>query len=267
MFRTVPVLMFIVTIIGCSSASDQHRPGSTSTGDAKSRVNDIVSYDTQSNRTKIVPASYRKPKYGLDTMSVFDTAVNAGFRFKIAYNTIEYSNHQKDHNLLLITHNQNLIYCDSSQNEYELNDSLNPSLISLGRNTFELFLEVDDRPNKNYLKMLKIQSDKVIDSQRTPAFSFKPCHLYGDTTLVYADTWGYPEAWTDSANRNLVTCDPIMYYKLTKNGLILDSIYTIKKNKEIFEIANVFTEKELKSIPISKDSKRKKEIKRIMNCR
>ena len=199
------------------------------------------------------------------TVYSLDTTVFIGSGFEVSCKQDEFSDNNNG-SFLLVKHNNKTIYIDRSE-FYVLDDSLNPTLIALGNDLFEIFLEVDDRPNKNYLKMLKIQSDKVIDSQKTPAFSLKPCHLFDDTSLVYADSWGYPEAWTDSNNRDLVTCDPIMYYRLTKNGLILDSNYTIKKNKEIFGIPNVFTEKELRSIPVNKDNARKKEIERIKNCR
>ena len=130
---------------------------------------------------------------------------------------------------------------------------------------YQVFLEVSDAPNKSYLKMLTIQKDKVVDSQRTPTFPHKPCRLFGDTTLVYAAAWDNSEEWEDSNGKTMVTCDPIMYYKLTKKGLVLDSLYTIKKNREIFGITDAFKLKELKSIPLER-VERNKEFNRIFDC-
>ena len=199
------------------------------------------------------------------TVYSLDTTIFIGSGFEVSCKQDEFSDNNNG-SFLIVKHNNEPIYIDRSE-FYVLDDSLNPTLIALGNDLFEIFLEVDDRPSKNYLKVLKIQSDKVIDSQKIPSFSSKPCHLFGDTTFVYADTWGYPEAWSDSNNKEWVTCDPIMYYKLTKKGLVLDSQYTRWKNKVIFGITNVFDLKETKSMPANNDVALKKEIKRIMNCR
>ena len=199
------------------------------------------------------------------TVFSLDTSINIGHGFIIYCKQDEFSDNNNG-SKLNVKHNNKLIYTDKSE-FYVLDDSLNPTLIVLGKDIFELFLEVDDRPNKNYLKKLKIEADKVIDSQKIPTFSSKPCHLFGDKTLVYADTWSYSEAWSDSNNKEWVTCAPIMYYKLTKKGLVLDSLYTIQKNKVIFGIMNVFDLKEAKSLPANNDTAFNKEIERIMNCR
>ena len=58
-----------------------------------------------------------------------------------------------------------------------------------------------------------------------------------------------------------------MYYKVTKDGLVLDKQHTIEKNKWMFGITNVLTETEFKAIPIGRSNKRKQELQRIMNCK
>lgn len=188
----------------------------------------------------------------------FDTTFSIGKCFEISYHEIDINR------LLTVQYNHKDIYRDCSD-EYILNDSFNPTLIESGTDCYQVFLEVSDAPNKSYLKMLTIQKDKVVDSQRTPTFPHKPCRLFGDTTLVYAAAWDNSEEWEDSNGKTMVTCDPIMYYKLTKKGLVLDSLYTIKKNREIFGITDAFKLKELKSIPLER-VERNKEFNRIFDC-
>lgn len=241
-YKSHNFFLILFILIGCVSNSDKQKKSVSVVNDTLSR---IVKKDSK--------------------VYSIDTTINVGSGFEITYIQDEFSDNS-DGSLLTIIHNKKLVYTDKSD-FYVLNDSLNPTMIVLDSGIFQIFLEVDNRPSKNYLKMIKIQFDKIIDSQKTPTFSCKPSHLFDDTTLLYADFWDYSEMWTDSNNKNWFTCDPIMYYKLTNKGLVLDSLYTLKKNKEIFGIANIFNEKEFKPISIDRDKMRKKEIERIMNCR
>jgi len=102
-------------------------------------------------------AAIHAQNYNLDTMIKI---IGNGFK-------IEYSD-SKNGSLLVVKHNDKQVYSDTSRN-YVLDDSYNPTFISVGKNVFELYLEMSGNgPNKEYFKMLKIQSDKVVDSQVIP---------------------------------------------------------------------------------------------------
>ena len=130
---------------------------------------------------------------------------------------------------LRISKNGLTIYIDKNK-EYEFSDKLYPLLLKTGENSFELFLEVNDRPNKSYLTKLVINNNKLVKTEKLPTFLAKPCDLNGDGKIIYAGFWDYNQIWDDS-----LTCyNPILFYIQDKSGLRLDSTLTIKINKEIY---------------------------------
>jgi len=189
-----------------------------------------------------------------------DTIVSVGNGFSITYKA--FSVNGNDEGLIVVLHNGGDIYSDRTD-VYVPDDSLNPGLIALGNNVFELFLQVDDRPGIGYLKMLKIQADKVIDSQKLPVFLAKPSHLFNDSRLVYSGVWSDREEWTDSNNNAVTDYDPIMYYVLSGTGLVLDSAETIKRNRKIYGQFNGFDFNEKTPVPVERMKEFREELGRI----
>jgi hypothetical protein len=134
---------------------------------------------------------------------------------------------------LTIKHNQKSIYVDTSR-EYEFSDTLYPLIFKISDSHFELLVEVNDRPNKNYLSLLHIQNDKVIKIDTLPTFLCKGKKLAQDNSIIYAGQWDYGEEWTDENNELQTVYNPIIFYKVTDLGISLDTSLTIERNKLIY---------------------------------
>ena len=136
---------------------------------------------------------------------------------------------------LILTRHNKIIYEDTTNKiEYEFGDSLYPIINKIGENAFEILTEVNDRPNKNYLKRFQIINDKLIKVDTLPTFFCTAKHLNNDSNLEYAGIWDYGEEWDDSTNQRLTVYNPIIYYKLTDTGLQLETTLTIEKNTLIY---------------------------------
>ncbi len=130
---------------------------------------------------------------------------------------------------LRLSKNGATIYADKEK-EYELSDKHYPLLLKAGKNSFELLLEVNDRPSKSYLSKLSIRNNRLVKTEKLPTFLTKPFDLNGDRRLVCAGFLDYTQTWDDS-----LTCyNPILFYVKDKSGIRLDSALTIKTNKEIY---------------------------------
>lgn len=134
--------------------------------------------------------------------------------------------------LFILTHNNKQLYIDTSNTEYEFGDKLYPIVRQLDNGIFEILVEVNDRPSKNYLKYFKVDQDKIVSTEQLPTFISKPSNLDTDENLEYAGFWDWGETWGD--NGSLTAYNPIIYYELKTKGLTLDSTLTINKNKEIY---------------------------------
>ena len=131
-----------------------------------------------------------------------------------------------------LTKSNEIIYSDSSLTEYEFGDKLYPIVMKTGENSYELLFEINDRPNKNYLKRLSIKSDTLRKEDKLPTFITKAKDLDNDGVKEYAGFWDYAQIWGE--NDNLTAYNPIIYYELKNNGLQIDSILTIERNKAIY---------------------------------
>ncbi|MFZ4402226.1 MAG: hypothetical protein ACOYO1_19500 [Bacteroidales bacterium] len=159
--------------------------------------------------------------------------LNNGFKIKVGGS--ENIGHFSTYAPFILTRNGKIIYLDSTnKTEYEFGDTLYPMIHKLIDNSFEILAEINDRPNKNYLKRFLIKNDKLIKLDTLPTFFCKAKNLDNDTTLEYAAIWEFGEEWDDSTNQRLTVYNPIIYYELTQKGLQLDSSLTIERNKMIY---------------------------------
>lgn len=88
--------------------------------------------------------------------------------------------------LFILTHKNKQLYLDTSFTEYEFGDKLYPIVMRLDNGTFEILVEVNDRPSKNYLKYFKVNQDKIISTEKLPTFISKPSNLDTDENLEFA---------------------------------------------------------------------------------
>ena len=163
--------------------------------------------------------------------------------------------------LFILTHKNKQLYIDTSMTEYEFGDKLYPIVRKLDKETFEILVEVNDRPSKNYLKYLKVQQDKIVRTEELPTFISKASNLDTDDNLELAGFWDWGEVYGD--NGELTVYNPIIYYELKPDGIILDSTLTINKNKEIYGDFHGFKYSEKVEIRTSETKKRDNEIDRI----
>lgn len=140
-----------------------------------------------------------------------------------------------ENTLFILSRNEKIIYLDTTnKTEYEFGDSLYPMIHKTGDNSFEILAEVNYRPFKNYLKRFQIKNDILIKVDTLPTFFCEVKNLDNDATLEYAGIWYYSEMWDDSTNQRLTVYNPIIYYEITLEGLRLDTLLTIEKNKMIY---------------------------------
>jgi hypothetical protein len=163
--------------------------------------------------------------------------------------------------LFILTHKNKQLYLDTSLTEYEFGDKLYPLVRQLDKETFEILVEVNDRPSKNYLKYFKVHQDKIVSTEKLPTFISKASNLDTDDNLEFAGFWDWGETWGD--NGSLTAYNPIMYYELKSTGIALDSTLTISKNKDIYGDFHGFKYNEKVEIKTSENKKRDNEIDRI----
>jgi DNA-binding transcriptional regulator WhiA len=163
--------------------------------------------------------------------------------------------------LFILTNKKKQLYLDTSLTEYEFGDKLYPIVRQLDKETFEVLVEVNDRPSKNYLKYFRVHQDKIVSTEKLPTFISRASNLDTDDNLELAGFWDWGETWGD--NGSLTAYNPIIYYELKPSGITLDSTLTISKNKEIFGGFHGFKYNEKVEIKTSKTKKWDNEIGRI----
>jgi hypothetical protein len=155
-----------------------------------------------------------------------------GFGFIISAGQEEDFNDFKTFSFLRLTRNNEIIYTDSLTTEYEFGNKLFPLVVKTGENDFELLLEINNRPNKNYLKRFFIQEDKLIGEDKLPAFESKAIDIDNDGIKEYAGYWDYAQTWGE--NYELTAYNPIIYYTQTNSGFEVDSTLTENRNEKIY---------------------------------
>ena len=173
------------------------------------------------------------------TTSDFKT-LEFDFGFKVTVGEEEDFETFKTYTYFKLERNNKIVYLDSliKKNgrifctEYEFGDKLFPIILQTENNSFELLFEVNDRPNKNYLKRLFISNDKLVGQDKLPTFEAQPIDINNDGIKEYAGFWDYSQNWGE--NYSLTAYNPILYYSVTETGLKLDSLLTKQRNEIIY---------------------------------
>jgi len=187
--------------------------------------------------------------------------IKLDFNFIVSLGKEEDYEKFKTYNFFHLTRNNTTIFIDSLLTEYEFENKLFPIIIKTEDNSFELLFEINDRPNKNYLKRLIVIDNKLVRQDKLPTFEAKPIDINNDGITEYAGYWDYSQVWGD--DNNLTAYNPILYYSITTKGLLLDSLLTIERNKMIYGEFYGFEFSEINAQPISVTKKFKQELKRI----
>jgi len=203
--------------------------------------------------------------YNLQTESNIDNqiqkTIKLDFDFEIKVGQKEDFEKFETYTLFILTHKNKQLYLDTSLTEYEFGDKLYPIVRQLDNETFEILVEVNDRPSKNYLKYFKVLKDKIVRTENLPTFISKASNLDSDDNLEFVGFQDWGETWGD--NGSLTAYNPLIYYELKPIGLTLDSTLTISKNKEIYGDFYGFRYNEKIEIKTSETKKRDNEIDRI----
>ena len=187
--------------------------------------------------------------------------LSSGFKLELGHETT-YSTF-KLYGFMRLLHNGQQVYADSSY-EYEPQSSLYPLVIPAGDNSAEVLVEVNDRPNKNYLLQLLVSNGKVTKVGKLPTFIAPAADLNGDGTLEYAGFWAFNETWGEE--KEYTDYNPIIYYTVTPKGLKVNSDYTRKQNDAIFGFFHGYEYSQNIDIPASALKKQSEEIERIRNA-
>ena len=189
--------------------------------------------------------------------------INLNYGFNVTVGQTEDFGNFTTYTFFELTRNNKIIYSDSSLTEYEFGDKLYPIVMKTGENTYELLFEINDRPNKNYLKRFFLKNDTLCKEDKLPTFISEAKDLDNDGVKEYAGFWDYAQVWGE--NDNLTAYNPIVYYELKNNGLQLDSILTIERNKAIYGQFNGFSFSEEKEQSTSSLKLFSKELNKIEN--
>ncbi|GAA4313312.1 hypothetical protein GCM10023183_32910 [Nibribacter koreensis] len=140
----------------------------------------------------------------------------------------------KTYTLFKLNRNGIQLFQDTSQTEYEFGDKLYPLSFSFDNEKFNLLVEVNDRPSKNYLKLFKIDGEKLVKIEKLPTFIAHAKNLDSDNELEFAGFWDYPQISSDEDGNKITAYNPILYYYLSKRGLEVDTALTKERNTAIY---------------------------------
>jgi hypothetical protein len=158
--------------------------------------------------------------------------IKLDFDFIVYVGQVEDFDNFQTYTFFQLTRNNTTIFADSSLTEYEFGNKLFPIIIKTGDNSFELLFEINDRPNKNYLKRLFIKDNKLEKQDKLPTFEGNPIDVNHDGIEEYVGFWDYSQVW--GANNNITAYNPILFYSLTTKGLMIDSSLTRERNEVIY---------------------------------
>ena len=119
--------------------------------------------------------------------------------------------------------------------EFEFKKSNFPKVLTIDSNNYEFLFEVNDRPNKNYLLHIKVNVDsKKVKIDSLPMLIGLPHEIMNIRNIQFAGIYNYLESISSKENSNYYNYNPILFYKISKKGIVLDSLFTKEQNAKIF---------------------------------
>ncbi len=201
------------------------------------------------------------PVDGSDTSEVvIQKTVDLSDNFKVELGMKKVYPTYTNFGYIRLVQNSTVVYSDSL-NEYECDNELYPILLKTDDTSYELLVEVTDRPNKNYLLRMSITKGKVVKTDKLPTFIAKPTDLNGDGVLEYAGYWAFNETWGE--DKAFTDYNPILYYSITKSGLKISYGLTKEMNTTIYGTFHGFEYSQNIDIPANALELFNKEVSRI----
>lgn len=118
------------------------------------------------------------------------------------------------------------VYEDTTETEYLFDNKEWPKVIKTPNGTCLLYLKIFDAPDFNKLHQFTISNSKLTKMDTLPYFYEPTKEIDGER--VYCGILNVVE--TPCSNCDSCYYNPKLYYKLTENGILLDSLLTIKMN-------------------------------------
>ncbi|MBC7381862.1 MAG: hypothetical protein H7296_02580 [Bacteroidia bacterium] len=109
-------------------------------------------------------------------------------------------------------------------------DSSFTKIKKLKDGSYELVLEMFDGPDYDKLVAIRIKNGKLLGKQILPYFNSPPENMDNDSYLEYSGVLHSVE--TPCGNCDSCYYNPTLYYEITDSGIRLDSLTTVRKNKE-----------------------------------
>ena len=165
-----------------------------------------------------------------------DTIINLTHGFKIGAGKREDFGSFRTYSLLkLMLDNIEVVsFEDSLEFEFAKGFHNYPTVREIsGEAKYEVALELNDRPNKNYLLVLTVKNGLVTASRKAPTFEIRPKNLDNDNELEVFGLWDDSQVWGKS-DELLVAYNPLIFYEMKKEGLMIDSTLTEKYNSSIY---------------------------------
>ena len=183
------------------------------------------------------------------------------YGFEVKAGGYERLGHLETYTLVVVSRDGKEVFKDSSLTEYAFSHKSYPKVMPAGPGAFELLLQVNDRPNLDYLRRLRIERNALTKTDSLPIFIGGPADLDGDEALERAGYWGGGEVWGE--NDSLTAYNPILYYEESPGGLRLDSTLTREKNGAIYGEFRGFDFNGNMPVPAARLEKFDREVRRI----
>ena len=94
-------------------------------------------------------------------------------------------------------------------------------------------MKFDNRPSADLVTLFRIENDRITKKQQIPFFELPPKKI--NEIKEYPGIWDYSEVWQEHEGGKFYTVyNPILYYKFTDDGLVLDTALSILKNRQVY---------------------------------
>ena len=163
------------------------------------------------------------------------------FGFKVLYSDeVEIRGRQKSFSYVEVRRNGSVIWTDTNMDAYMLGGEdwflkveHKPFILQVRNDRYEIFLPFNNLPSSHVFKQLSIKDDEVYQQNMRPLFiSTTPKYLGNDGIKKLAGFWE-PVGIGDVVSPDFFS--QILYFSITENGFLLDTLLTNKKNEMIFE--------------------------------
>lgn len=141
-----------------------------------------------------------------------------------------------------------IVFNADSLNEYEFKESYWPTFIRIDKNTFQVLLEVNDRPAKNKIQLLEFEGLNLTQNQVIPHFQHEGSDIDHDGILEFTSYLDYLEPCHTDSSYYI----PLICYENTNKRFKLDTIATKDLNTQIWGDFFGFELRRDIKLPISK---------------